>query len=125
MKNIKFNLFIFIIVLFLSFVVVYNPTFAQGSLDNFNLQTVPRIFSGLACYFVRFGVIVTGIAIIASGIAFFLSRGNSVAYEGAKKFFFYAVIGGLVIYGVYTIILSVSLLITGSTTLPWIPLTCP
>lgn len=69
-------------------------------------------------------MIVVVIGLVASGISIILSQGNPIAYGKAKKFLMYAIVGGLVIYGVYTIILSVSLLITGSTTLPWIPLTC-
>jgi len=96
----------------------------QSVFEGFNLWQVPTILTGLACYTVRFGIIVSVIAVLASGIAIILSRGNPAGYANAKKFLLYAIIGGLVIYGVYTIILSVSLLITGSTTLPWIPLTC-
>ena len=92
--------------------------------ESFTIQSVPRILAGLACYAVRFAIIASVIAIITSGIAILLSRGNPVAYVSAKKFLLYAIVGGLVIYGVYTIILSVSFFVTGSTNLPWIPLTC-
>lgn len=96
----------------------------QSIFDSLTLQSVPKILSGLACYFVRFALILVGIAVILAGIIFILARGNPTAFADAKKNLLYVIIGGLVIYGVYTIILSVSLIVTGSTNLPWIPLTC-
>ena len=80
--------------------------------------------SGLACYFVRFALILIGVVIIFSGILFIVSRGNPAGFANAKKTFLYALTGALVVYGVYTIILSLSLVLAGSTSLPWIPLTC-
>jgi len=70
-------------------------------------------------------LILVGIAVILSGIIFIFSRGNPTAFTNAKKNLLYVIIGGLVIYGVYTIILSVSLFVAGSVNIPWIPLTCP
>ena len=96
----------------------------QGIFDNFDPLSVPRIFSRLACYMVRFGLIASVIAMLASGISFLLSGGNPVRYATAKKFFLYAVVGALIIYGVYTIILSITYFVTGSIIVPWIPLTC-
>lgn len=96
----------------------------QSIFDNFSVQSVPKILSGLACYFIRFALILVGVAVILAGIIFILSRGNPTAFVNAKRNLLYVIIGGLVIYGVYTIILSVSLLVAGSTTLPWIPFTC-
>lgn len=92
-------------------------------LEGFTVQSVPRILAGLACYMVRFGLIAVGLAIIFTGIIFIFSRGNPTVYANAKKTLLYTVIGGLLIYGVYTIILSVSGLL-GVDSLPWVPLTC-
>jgi len=92
--------------------------------ENFDGSQVPRIFARLSCYVVQFGIIMAGIAMILSGIIFLLSRGNPVALTGAKKTFTYALLGALIIYGVYTIILSISLFVIGSTNLPWVPLSC-
>lgn len=93
-------------------------------MQNFTIQSVPKIFAGLACYTVRFALIAVVIMIVFSGIALVLSRGNPTAYLSAKKAFLYSLLGAFVIYGVYTLILSISLLVTGSTNLPWVPLTC-
>ena len=94
-------------------------------LESFTVQLVPKILAGLACYIVRFGLIAVGLAIILAGIIFIFSRGNPTVFTNAKKNLLYVIIGGLVIYGVYTIILSVSLFVTGSVNLPWIPFQCP
>ncbi len=111
-------------VFYVTYISSAQTTQSSDPFENFNAQKIPKILGGLACWFVRFGLIVTGIAIVAVGIAFALSRGNPTAFSSAKKFLTYVIIGGLVIYGVYTIILTVSVLVTGSTVLPWVPLSC-
>ncbi|OGM97187.1 MAG: hypothetical protein A2817_01520 [Candidatus Yanofskybacteria bacterium RIFCSPHIGHO2_01_FULL_39_8b] len=91
--------------------------------ENFDLWQIPKILAGLSCYAVQLALILFGIWIVYSGISFLLSRGNPLAYGQAKKTFSYSLIGGLVIYGVYTIILSVSAFL-GINDLPLVPLTC-
>lgn len=91
--------------------------------DNFNPILLPRILTRLSCYFVQFAVIAFGIAIIIAGITFILARGNPVALQTAKKTLLYSVLGGIIIYGVYTIIMSGGAII-GTTDLSFIPLTC-
>lgn len=90
--------------------------------ESFTLWQIPKIITGLACYGIRFALVLFGIWVIYSGISFILSRGSQTAYGQAKKTFFYALVGGLVIYGVYTIIISVAGFF--GIDLPWIPLTC-
>ena len=92
--------------------------------DDFSVQSVPKIMSGLACYSVRFALIMVGIIMVYSGVAFIIGRGNPAALASAKKGFLYSVIGALIIFGVYTIILTVAAYF-GVTNLPWIPLICP
>ncbi len=100
------------------------PPGAQSSIfDNLTLWSIPKILAGLSCYIVRFGIIASVIGMVVSGISFLVSKGNATAYANSKKFFMYALVGLLVIYGVYTIILSVGALL-GATNLSWIPLTC-
>ncbi len=99
-----------------------NPS-SQGVFANFNAQAVPKIMAALACYTVKFALIAVGIAMLISGIAFFFARGNPAAFTAAKKGLLYSIIGTLVIYSVYTIIVSVAAYF-GVTSLPWIPLTC-
>ena len=91
--------------------------------ENFTLWKIPAILSGLACYFVSFALILLVCWMVYSGIKFFLSRGEPTAYGEAKKSFFWTLVGGLIIYGVYTIILTVAAFF-GATNLSWIPLNC-
>ena len=93
--------------------------------ETFTLQMIPKILAGLACYTVRFGLIAVGIALVLAGIIFLLSRGNPTAFSSAKKNLLYVIIGGLVIYGVYTIILSFAYFVLGYVDLPWVPFQCP
>jgi len=92
--------------------------------ESFTLWKVPLILSKLSCYAVRLAMILFAIWIIYSGIKFILSRGNPEAYGQAKKNLIYALAGGLIVYGVYTIILTIAGLI-GVSSLPWVPLSCP
>lgn len=92
-------------------------------LEKFNLWQIPDIFAGLACYFVQLALILFAIFVIYSGIKFILSRGNPEAYSQARKTFVYSLIGGVIIYLVYTIILTLAS-IFGIISLPWVPLSC-
>ena len=92
-------------------------------LESFTLWKIPVILSGLACYFASFALVLLAGWMVYSGIKFLLSRGEPTAYGEAKKNFLWTLVGGLVIYGVYTIILSVTAFF-GVTGLPWIPSSC-
>lgn len=92
-------------------------------LETFTLWEIPAILSGLTCYFISFALVLLACWVIYSGIRFLLARGEPTAYSEAKKNFIWTLIGGLVIYGVYTIILSFAAFL-GITNLPWIPLSC-
>ena len=91
--------------------------------ESFTLWKIPVILSGLACYFASFALILLAGWLVYSGIKFLLSRGEPTAYSEAKKHFLWTLVGGLVIYGVYTIILSFAAFF-GVDSLPWVPLTC-
>jgi len=62
----------------------------------------------LACYFIRFGIVAVGVMIIIYGLMFLTSRGNPQSMSGAKAALGWGIIGGLVVFGVFTIILTVS-----------------
>ena len=91
--------------------------------ENFTLQKIPIILSKLGCYFIQFALILFGVWILYVGIRFLMSRGDATGYGQAKKTFIYSLVGGLIVYGVYTIIVSV-LSFFGYGGLPWIPLSC-
>ena len=92
--------------------------------EGFTLWQIPLILSRLSCYVFQFAAILFVVWIIYAGVKFLSVRGNPTALSEAKKTFFYSLLGGLVIYGVYTIILTVAALF-GVTNLSWIPLSCP
>ena len=75
---------------------------------NFTFQHALNLLRGVACWFGRAGVAIFVIMGIVYGIMFLLSRGNSGQWEGAKKALGWGIVGGLVIMGVFTIILSVA-----------------
>lgn len=95
----------------------------MDTFENFTLWQVPLILSRLSCYVFRLAAILFVIWTIYAGIKFILARGNPTAFSEAKKTFFYSLLGGLIIYGVYTIILSIAALL-GATNPSWIPLAC-
>lgn len=92
-------------------------------LEDFNLWQIPRILAGLSCYVVRFGLILFGIGVVSSGIFFVVSRGNPESLGRAKKTLKYVLIGGLVVFGVQTIVLTVASFL-GAPSMPWIPWSC-
>ena len=101
------------------------PTFSPvpqslNPLETFDLWMVPKMLSGFSCYAIRFALIIFAIMIVGTGIMFLLSRGNAQRLAGSKKAFLYALVGGLLSYGVYTIIYSI-LAFLGYAEFSWIP----
>lgn len=82
------------------------------NLDNFKgaVFTVSNLFnmlSNFSCWFLRFALIALGIMIVVYGVMFILSRGNPTEMSGAKKALGWGIVGGLVIMGVFTIVLTI------------------
>ena len=93
--------------------------------EAFDLWKIPKILSGLACYGIRFAIILFTVALVYTGIKFLLSRGNPTQFTQARKTFLMVLWGGLVIFGVYTIILSLGAFFGYADLLPYLPLNCP
>jgi hypothetical protein len=74
----------------------------------FSLQNLYNLLSGLACYLIRFAIIFTAIMFIIYGISFLSSRGSSQGMISAKTALTRGIIGALVVFGVFTIILTVA-----------------
>ena len=74
----------------------------------FNITNLVNLIRRLACYFIQFGIIAVGVAFIIYGIMFLKSRGNAQEFGGAKKSITWGIVGGLVIFSVFTIILTVA-----------------
>lgn len=72
------------------------------------IQRVFDIFSTLICWFAQIAELIIIGAIIVYGIQMVLSRGNPEKFGEARKSLTFAVIGALVIFGVYTIIATVA-----------------
>lgn len=83
-----------------------------------DIQSFFNLFSKLSCLFLRFGIIALGIMMIVYGILFLKSRGDSSGFLNAKKAFGWGIVGGLVIMGVFTIILTIPELLKFGTSAP-------
>lgn len=82
------------------------------------VQSFFNLLSALSCWFLRFGIITLGVMLIVYGLLFLKSRGNSTEFASAKKAFGWGVVGGLVIMGVFTIILTIPELLKLGTSVP-------
>jgi len=76
--------------------------------EQFTIQWVFGIITGLACWFSRFALILIVVYIIIYGIKFMMAQGNQTKYEEAKKAFTWGLVGVIVILGTYTIIATVA-----------------
>ena len=91
--------------------------------EKFKLQDVPLVLTRLACQITRLALFIIVAWLAYSGIMYFLSMGNPEAYGRAKNNFFWSLIGMLVIFGVYTIIITIATAV-GYSGLSLIPLKC-
>ena len=94
-----------------------------SNLENFTVWDVPRILAGLACYITGIIVVVVIIWIMYSGFKFLTSLGDPAAYSEAKKNFYWSLVGMVLIFGVYTIIVTVATFL-GYSGLPILPFKC-
>ena len=94
----------------------------MDAFEAFDLWKIPKILSGVACHGIRFAIILFAIVIVYVGIKFLLSRGNPTELNQVKKIFLTVLVGGLVVFGVFTIILSFSSYLGVSMT--WAPMSC-
>ena len=76
--------------------------------QQFNIRQLFDILNKLTCYFIQFAVITFGGMLIIYGLMFFKSRGSPQGMTEAKKALTWGLVGGLVIFSVFTIILSVA-----------------
>jgi len=76
--------------------------------ENFTATKLFNLLNGLACWFIKFAVIAIAVMFLIYGILFLTSRGNPQAMATARKALTYGVIGAVVIFTVFTIIISVA-----------------
>ncbi len=79
-----------------------------GTGINLTIQGIFNIFIGLTCWFMRVAFLLIVIAIVWSGILFTISQGDLEKYTKAKASLGYALLGALVILGVYVIIYTIA-----------------
>ena len=83
-----------------------------------DIQGFFNLLSKLSCWFLRLGIIALGVMMIVYGLLFLKSKGSSTEFSNAKKAFGWGIVGGLVIMGVFTIILSIPELLKFGTSQP-------
>ena len=74
----------------------------------FSVTSLLNLFGRLTCYLIQFAVIAVGVAFIVYGIMFLTSRGEAQGFSRSKKAITWGVVGGLVIFSVFTIVLTVA-----------------
>lgn len=120
MKKIFFKIIILSLVLLFGLALYSGDIFAQspptvnvnqglsGSPgSSFSIQRVYGILVGFACWLTRIALVLIVIMIVFYGILMLASQANPTAYSSAKTSLLYAVVGTLVIIGVYSIIATV------------------
>jgi len=92
--------------------------------ESFTIQDIPRIVTGFACRS-SFIVLIFIVGWMAyCGIKFLTSFGNPTAFSQAKTNFYWSIVGTIVIFGVYTIIVTVATFV-GYQGFSLVPLSCP
>ncbi|KKT81569.1 MAG: hypothetical protein UW79_C0017G0009 [Candidatus Yanofskybacteria bacterium GW2011_GWA2_44_9] len=91
---------------------------------NLTNQDVFDIIVRVACQLTQWAMILIVIALVFYAFLFFKSRGNPQELKGAQTALKWGLIGGIVIFGVYTIIRSVAALVGAQLPGGFLPLTC-
>lgn len=107
----------FQVILLAAFLFVASGAEAQYGFTNylgnspgqqFNVQQLFNLLNRLTCYFIQFAVIIFGGMLVIYGLMFFKSRGSPQGMAEARKALTWGLVGGLIIFSVFTIILSVA-----------------
>src|SRR5882724_10244700 len=94
----------------------FAQTSFTGSLNDypggvFTVTNLLNLVRRLTCYFIQFGIISVVVAMVIYGIMILASRGNSQGFSNGRKALTWGLVGGLLIFSVFTIILSVASLL--------------
>ena len=121
---------LFWVMLFIFTFQIGGHAFAQGDplgdaigIDDFKIQDLFRIISGIACWLVSFSILALVVFIVLAGIRFMTAGANREKALTARKNFMQVFIAALVLYGVYIIIISVANAV-GVESVSLIPLDC-
>ncbi|OGM96329.1 MAG: hypothetical protein A3B86_04280 [Candidatus Yanofskybacteria bacterium RIFCSPHIGHO2_02_FULL_38_22b] len=117
LKNKKSDKFKFLIVIFTFSFFIFNFTYAQYGFTDFlgnvpgqelGIQWLFKLLSQLTCYFYQLAIIIFGVMLVIYGLMFFKSRGSPQGMTEARKALTWGLVGGFVIFAVFTIIMSVA-----------------
>lgn len=123
----KISVFISLLIIVVVLYLGHSYVFAAGEEGltgvDLTVEGVFNIVNGLACWLTRVAAAVMVIFVVIAGLKFMAARGNSSAYESAKKNMQHVLVGLVVIMGVYVIIATVANAV-GATDFSFIPLVC-
>lgn len=90
---------------------IFSDDLGSGPGANIDAPRLVSMLEGFACWSIRFAIIAVAVAIVLYGILFLKSRGSPEGMAYAKKSLTWGLVGALVIFGVFTIILSIAAVI--------------
>ena len=112
------KIFIFSFILLVScFLFLVSIAHAQYGFTDFlnnapgqqlGIEWLFNLLNNFVCYFYQFAIIVLATMLVIYGIMFLKSRGNPQGMTDARKALAWGLVGGLVIFAVFTIIMSVA-----------------
>lgn len=119
--NLQFTTIHYFVTPFLLFVVSYLLLVASANAQfgftkflgdapgqQLGVQWLFKLMGQLTCYFYQMAIIVFGVMLVIYGLMFFKSRGSPQGMTEARKALTTGLIGGFVIFAVFTIIMSVA-----------------
>lgn len=110
----KKTLILAVVLLFFAFqgqAQILGEDLSSGPGSNIDAPKLIKIFGGLACWLIRVAIVAVSIALVFYGILFLKSRGSPQGIAYAKKALSWGIVGAIVIFGVFTIILSLAAVI--------------
>ena len=127
--RIVIGVFVFVVLLgfaarsydFLS-AAIFGETPSGSAKYDLTIERVIGIITGLSCWLADIALLLMVGAIIIYGLQIMLSRGDASKFQAAKESLKYAIVGAVVILGVYTIIATVAQALGADVNL--IPLQC-
>ena len=75
---------------------------------NYTLTWFFTVLGRLTCYLIQFAIVSFGVMLIVYGLMFLKSRGSPQGMTESRKALTWGLVGGLVIFSVFTIVLSVA-----------------
>ena len=83
----------------------------SGPGSDLDATRVVNIIRGFSCWLLRFAIITVSIVLVFYGILYLKSRGSPEGLSYAKKALKWGIVGSVVIFGVFTIVMSLAALL--------------